>query len=310
MTDITAQMVKELRVVSGAGMMDCKNALAATQGNIEAAIDWLRTKGLAKAANKAGRVTAEGAIVLAQAGTQGVLVEVNSETDFVARNAQFQSMVARIAAHALTEATTTEQLLESNFTNTDKSIKEYVQEMVGTIGENMNIRRMAKLEVAQGVIGTYVHNQFADNMGKIGVLVALDSPQCSEDLSELAKKLAMHVAAAHPIALDKNSLSPENIARERKLFMEEAKMSGKPPEIAEKIVEGRLRKYFEEVLLTSQIFVMDGETRISQVIADAADRLGAPIKLAGFVRYELGEGLDKGDMVDFATEVNAAIEGS
>ena len=307
MAEITASMVKELREVSGAGMMDCKTALNENDGNMEAAIDWLRTKGLAKAAKKAGRVAAEGLVGVASGGTSGAVVEVNSETDFVARNETFQAMVTDISAIALNTGDAHEALLAADYPGADKSVEAHVQEMVGTIGENMTVRRSKTLSVSDGVVASYVHSQVTDGLGKIGVLVALQSTGDKEKLEALGRQLAMHVAATNPLAANVDSLNPEDIERERAVLIAEAKESGKPDEIIEKMVEGRLRKFYEEVVLTSQVFVIDGETRISKVLENAAGDVGAPVELTGFARFELGEGVDKGEEADFAAEVAAAV---
>ena len=307
MAEITASMVKELREASGAGMMDCKTALNENNGDMEAAIDWLRTKGLAKAAKKAGRVAAEGLVGVASGGTSGAVVEVNSETDFVARNETFQAMVTDISAIALSTSDAHEALLAANYPGTDKSVKAHVQEMVGTIGENMTVRRSKTLSVSDGVVASYVHSQVTNGLGKIGVLVALHSTGDKEKLETLGRQLAMHVAATNPLAANVDSLNPEDIERERAVLIAEAKESGKPDEIIEKMVEGRLRKFYEEVVLTSQVFVIDGETRISKVLENAAGDVGAPVELTGFARFELGEGIDKGEEADFAAEVAAAV---
>ena len=307
MAEITASMVKELREVSGAGMMDCKTALNENDGNMEAAIDRLRTKGLAKAAKKAGRVAAEGLVGVASGGTSGAVVEVNSETDFVARNETFQAMVTDISAIALNTGDAHEALLAADYPGADKSVEAHVQEMVGTIGENMTVRRSKTLSVSDGVVASYVHSQVTDGLGKIGVLVALQSTGDKEKLEALGRQLAMHVAATNPLAANVDSLNPEDIERERAVLIAEAKESGKPDEIIEKMVEGRLRKFYEEVVLTSQVFVIDGETRISKVLENAAGDVGAPVELTGFARFELGEGVDKGEEADFAAEVAAAV---
>ena len=307
MAEITASMVKELREVSGAGMMDCKTALNENDGNMEAAIDWLRTKGLAKAAKKAGRVAAEGLVGVASGGTSGAVVEVNSETDFVARNETFQAMVTDISAIALNTGDAHEALLAADYPGADKSVEAHVQEMVGTIGENMTVRRSKTLSVSDGVVASYMHSQVTDGLGKIGVLVALQSTGDKEKLEALGRQLAMHVAATNPLAANVDSLNPEDIERERAVLIAEAKESGKPDEIIEKMVEGRLRKFYEEVVLTSQVFVIDGETRISKVLENAAGDVGAPVELTGFARFELGEGVDKGEEADFAAEVAAAV---
>ena len=307
MAEITASMVKELREASGAGMMDCKTALNENGGNIEAAIDWLRTKGLAKAAKKAGRVAADGLVGVVSGDTSGAVVEVNSETDFVARNETFQGMVTDISAIALNTGSDHDALLAADYPGADKSVEAHVQEMVGTIGENMTVRRSKTLSVSDGVVASYMHSQVADGLGKIGVLVALQSTGDKEKLDALGRQLAMHVAATNPLAVNVDSLNPSDIERERAVLIAEAKESGKPDEIIEKMVEGRLRKFYEEVVLTSQVFVIDGETSISKVLENAAGDVGAPVELTGFARFELGEGVDKGEEADFAAEVAAAV---
>ncbi len=308
MATITAAMVKELRETTGAGMMDCKKALMENDGNSEAAVDWLRTKGLSKAAKKAGRVAAEGLIGLAGHGTSGAVVEVNSETDFVARNEQFQAMVRQIAEQALDADSDMDKLGGMTFAGSDKTVTEYVQEMVGTIGENMSVRRTAGLSVGKGVVASYMHNAAAPGLGKIGVLVALESEGDSAKLEAFGKQLAMHIAATNPLALTREEIDPAVVERERSVFIEQARESGKPENIIEKMVEGRLRKFYEEVVLISQVFVIDGETRIEKAVEAAGKDAGAPVKLTGFVRFELGEGLEKRDE-DFAAEVAAATGG-
>ncbi len=310
MSNITASMVKELREVSGAGMMDCKNALNENNGDMEAAIDWLRTKGLAKAAKKSGRVAAEGLVGVASEGTTGSVVEVNSETDFVARNEIFQKMVATISTLASSMSASHEDLLAAEFPGAGKSVQDHVQEMVGTIGENMTVRRSQTLSVSEGIVASYVHSPVTEGLGKIGVLVALESSGDSEKLQALGKQLAMHVAATSPLSATVEELDPEEVERERAVLIAEAKESGKPDEIIGKMVDGRIRKFYEEVVLESQVFVIDGETRISKVLENAAADVGAEVKLKGFVRFELGQGVDKGEEADFAAEVAAAVSGN
>lgn len=309
MNEITASMVKELRETAGAGMMDCKTALQECDGDKAAAVDWLRTKGLAKAAKKAGRVAADGLVGVASEGTSGAVVEVNSETDFVARNETFQSMVGDIADAALA-ADGHDGLLAAVYPGAGKSVQDHVTEMVGTIGENMNVRRSEKLTVENGIVASYIHNQVVEGLGKIGVLVALESTGDTAKLDALGRQLAMHVAATNPLAANIDDLDPAEIERERAVLIAEAKESGKPDEIIEKMVEGRLRKFYEEVVLTSQTFVIDGETRIEKLLKNAGDDVGTPVALKGFVRFELGEGVDKGKEADFAAEVAAAVSGS
>lgn len=299
MSQITAAMVKELRDMTGAGMMDCKAALGETGGDIESAVDWLRKKGLAKAAKKSGRSASEGLVAVCVKregdGAKGVVVEVNSETDFVARNEIFQKMVGQIARAALETSGDIEAVRTAAFPGADKSIEDHVAEMVGQIGENMNLRRSAALSVDQGAIASYVHGQVVDGAGKIGVMVALKSSADKAKLEALGKKIAMHVAAARPLAGTIEDLDPAVVTREKEVLAEQARGSGKPENIIEKMVEGRLRKFYEEAVLLEQIFVIDGETPVRKVLEDAGKDLGAPIEFAGFVRFELGEGVDKND---------------
>ncbi len=308
MATITAAMVKELRDKTGAGMMDCKTALNENGGDMEAAVDWLRTKGLASAAKKAGRVAAEGLVGIATDGTTGAVVEVNSETDFVARNEQFQEMVSKIATLAL-KAKDTQELEAMAYGDGGLSVAEQLKEMVGTIGENMVLRRAQRLEVGDGVIGHYMHNATAPGLGKIGVLVGLESSGDKEKLGELGRKLAMHVAAASPIAVTEDDIDPDVIERERAVLSEQARESGKPENIIEKMVEGRLRKFYEEVALMSQLYVIDGESKVRDAVKAAEGEIGAPIKVTGFARFALGEGVEK-EEDDFAAEVAAAAAGS
>ena len=302
MSKITASMVKDLREKTGAGMMDCKQALTENDGDMEKAIDWLRAKGLSKAAKKSSRAAAEGLVGVVTGGNRAALVEVNSETDFVARNEQFQQMVGEIAKLALEAKGDIDALKAAAFPGADKTVEEYVKEMVGTIGENMSVRRTAYLEVPEGVVVSYMHNQAAPGLGKIGVLVALESAGDTARLEELGKKLAMHVAAAAPLALSEDEIPADVAERERAVYMEQARESGKPENIIEKMVEGRMKKFFKESVLMSQIFVMDNETPIEKVVKNAEAEAGAPVKLAGFVRMQLGEGVEKKEE-DFAAEV-------
>jgi len=271
-------------------------------GDMEKAIDWLRAKGLSKAAKKSSRAAAEGLVGVVTDGTRAALVEVNSETDFVARNEEFQKMVGEIARVALDAKGDVEALKAATFPGSDKTVEEYVKEMVGKIGENMTVRRTAYLEVPEGAVVAYMHNQAAPGLGKIGVLVALESSGDAAKLEELGKKLAMHVAAAAPLALTEADIPAEVAERERAVYMEQARESGKPENIIEKMVEGRMKKFFKESVLMSQIFVMDNETPIEKVVKDAESEVGAPVKLAGFVRMQLGEGVEKKEE-DFAAEV-------
>ena len=302
MAEITAQMVKELREKTGAGMMDCKKALDASGGDMEAAIDWLRKKGLSAAAKKAGRVAADGLVGVASGGTKAAIVEINAETDFVARNEAFQSFVLEVARIELETGADTEGLKTKQHLD-GATVADKLTHHIATIGENMAIRRAAQLSVPQGIVATYVHNALAPNLGKIGVLVALESTGDTRKLQELGKQLAMHIAAARPEALTVAALDPKAVQRERDIITEQARASGKPDNILAKMVEGRLKKYYEDVVLTEQVYVIDGESRVSEVIEKAAKDLGAPVKLAGFVRYQLGEGIEKAAGDDFATEV-------
>jgi elongation factor Ts len=307
MAEITASLVKELREKTGAGMMDCKRALGETAGNLEDAVDWLRKKGLAAAAKKAGRVAAEGLVAVAADGKRGVAVEVNAETDFVARNDQFQGFAREAAKLALGTGSDIEALKAAPFPGTGRNVADELTAMIATIGENMNLRRAAKLEVSQGVVASYVHSAAAPGMGKIGVLVALESAGDQAKLAELGKQIAMHVAAANPQFLDISSVDPAALDRERAVLTEQAKASGKPDNVIEKMVEGRVRKYYEDVVLTEQAFVMDPDQRISKVLEATSKSLGQPVKLAGFVRFALGEGIEKEEK-DFAAEVAAQLK--
>ena len=308
MADITASMVKELRDKTGAGMMDCKSALNEANGDMEAAVDWLRTKGLAKAAKKAGRLAAEGLIGVTAEGTAGAIVEVNSETDFVARNEQFQEMVAGIVATALSVAGDFDKLVSANYPGSSKSVKDYVTEMVGTIGENMSVRRAGYISVSDGAVAAYVHNQVAPGLGKIGVLVGLESTGDKAKLAELGRQIAMHIAATSPLATRKEELDPDVIERERNVLIAEAKESGRPDNIIEKMVEGRIRKFYEEVVLLSQAFVINPDETVEKAVKAAEEDIGAPISVAGFLRFALGEGIEKEES-DFAAEVAAAARG-
>ena len=308
MSDISTAQIKELRERTGAGMMDCKKALTETGGDMDEAIQWLRSKGLAAAAKKAGRIAAEGLVAVAVDGPQGVVVEVNSETDFVARNEQFQQLTAGIAAAALAAAGDTAATAAAPYAGGPATVADTVQAMIGTIGENLNFRRAAGLRVDKGVTVPYVHNAVAANMGKIGVLVALESEGDPAALTALGKQLAMHVAATSPKSVTVADLDPAIVAAERAVFIEQAKESGKSEEIAEKMVEGRLRKFYAEAVLMEQVWVIDNETRVAKAIEDAATAAGAPITIAGFVRFALGEGIEKREE-DFAAEVAAAQGG-
>lgn len=308
MTAITASMVKELRDKTSAGMMDCKTALMENEGDLEASVDWLRTKGLASAAKKADRVAAEGLVGLATDGNSGALVEVNSETDFVARNARFQNMVSTISRLAL-EAKDTDALSAMPYGEGDLSVADQIKNMVGSLGENMVLRRSQRLQVTHGVVASYVHNSVAPGLGRIGVLVALESSGDTDALEDFGRKLAMHVAAANPLAVSKEDIDPAIIERERTVLTEQARDSGKPENIIDKMVEGRLRKFYEEVALLSQVYVIDGESKVEQAVEAAASGIGSEIKITGFVRFALGEGVEK-KTDDFAAEVAAAASGN
>jgi elongation factor Ts len=303
MASITAAMVKELREKTGAGMMDCKTALTETDGDIEAAVDWLRKKGLSKAAKKSGRVAAEGLVAVESPGHSAAIVEVNSETDFVARNDNFQAFVREVAKLTLNVEPTVEAVEQAHFPGSQTTVKDRLQELIATIGENMTIRRAAKLAVSQGLIATYVHNAVADGLGKIGVLVALESAGDVTQLGTLGRQIAMHVAAANPLALDSNGLPAETVAREKAILAE--KHAGKPANVVEKIVDSGLKTYFKEVCLLDQVFIHEPSKSVAQVLKEAEGRVGGPIKLTGFVRYALGEGIEK-EEADFAAEVAAA----
>lgn len=299
MAEITAALVKELREKSGVGMMDCKKALAENNGDIEAAMDWLRAKGLSKAAKKADRVAAEGLVVVAAAGTTAVAVEVNAETDFVARNDLFQTM-ARNAGQAGLAADTVEDVATK--------VGDEVTNLIATIGENMMVRRMAKQTVSQGVVASYIHNAIAPDLGRIAVLVAVESAGDTAALNDMGRKIAMHVAATQPLSLSTDDLDPEAVEKEKAIFTEQALASGKPAQVVEKMVEGRIRKFFEEVVLLKQAFVMNPDQTIEQLVADTAKTLGAPITIKGFSRLALGEGVEK-KQEDFAAEVASMMGG-
>jgi elongation factor Ts len=300
MANITAGLVKDLRDKTGAGMMDCKNALTETGGDMEAAIDWLRKKGISKAGKKAGRVAAEGLVGVSVSGNAGALVEVNAETDFVARNEEFKSFVKSAAAIALKEGGDLEKLLAAK--HGASTVQQTLTEMVAKIGENMAVRRTIALAVNPGAVAAYVHNAASPELGKIGVLVALKSTADQGKLAALAKQIAMHVAAAAPLAISPEHLSKDVVDRERAVQTEIARQSGKPDAVIEKMMEGRMRKFYEETVLLSQTFVIDGETQVGKVLEKASKDLGAPITVEGFVRFQVGEGIEKVES-DFADEV-------
>lgn len=304
MTVISASLVKDLREKTGAGMMDCKKALTETAGDFEAAVDWLRTKGLAAAAKKADRVASEGLVAATVEGKTAALVEVNSETDFVALNDKFQAIVSEVSKLAL-KASDIEGLKALSMAG-GKNVADTIVEAIATIGENIALRRSARLTIDTGVIASYVHNVVVDNMGKIAVLVALESTGDATKLNTLGRQIAMHIAAAKPVSLDATGVDAALVERERAIFVEQTKDSGKPDNIIEKMVEGRIRKFYEEIVLLEQVFVMDGKTRIKEVIENAAKEIGAPIVLKDFVRFELGEGIEQEEK-DFAAEVAAVV---
>ncbi len=303
MAEITAALVKELRETTGAGMMDCKKALVEAEGDLEAAIDWLRKKGLSAAAKKSGRVAAEGLVAVEVSGTKAIALEVNAETDFVARNDKFQAFAAQAAKVALESGVDMDGLKTQPYPEANRNVAEELTQLIALVGENMNLRRLTSLCVSQGAIASYVHNAVSPGLGKIGVLVALESAADQAKLLELGKQIAMHVAATHPQALAIENIDPQDLEREKKVLSEQARASGKPEAIIEKMVEGRLRKYYEEVVLLEQVYVVDGESRIKDVVEQASQDLGTQVKLLGFVRYQLGEGIEKAEE-DFAAEVS------
>jgi elongation factor Ts len=304
---ISAAQVKELREMTGAGMMDCKAALAETNGDLEAAVDWLRAKGISKADKKAGRTAAEGLIGVAGGATSAVVVEVNSETDFVARNEAFQELVRNVAKVALEVGGETEAVANANYPGSDKTVTEAVKDAVGTIGENMSFRRSKALSVSAGAVATYVHNAVSDNLGKLGVLVAIETTGNADAARSFARQVAMHVAATNPLALTPEEVDPAVVAREKAIFTEQARESGKPDNVIEKMVEGRLRKFFEESVLLKQAFVINPDLTVDAALKAAEKEIGAPAKITGFVRFALGEGIQK-DESDFAAEVAAAVK--
>ncbi len=304
---ISAAQVKQLRDMTGAGMMDCKAALAETNGDMEAAVDWLRAKGIAKADKKAGRTAAEGLIGVAGNATSAVVVEVNSETDFVARAEGFQEIVRNVASVALEVGGETEAVAAANYPGSDKSVVDAIKDAVGTIGENLSFRRSAKLSVSSGAVATYVHNAVADNLGKLGVLVAVETTGNADAARAFGKQVAMHVAATNPLALTAEEVDPAAVAREKAIFTEQARESGKPENIIEKMVEGRLRKFYEEVVLLKQAFVLNPDLTVEAALKAAEKEIGAPAKVTGFLRFALGEGIEK-EETDFAAEVAAAVK--
>jgi elongation factor Ts len=307
MAEVTAALVKELREKTGAGMMDCKRALDDSAGDIEAAVDWLRKKGLATAAKKAGRIAAEGLVGVSTKTLAGAVVEVNSETDFVSRNRQFQEFVQAACGLAVEGDGMLETLMRMPIPGSHRSVEEELAHLVATIGENLVLRRLQRLAVTEGVVCSYVHNALGFGVGKIGVLVALTSNAPADRLTAVGKQLAMHVAAANPLYLDIASVPASALERERDVLREQARASGKPEAIVERMVEGRLRKFYEEFVLLEQIFVVDGESKVAKVVDEAAKAIGAPIRVTGFARFALGEGIERRP-TDFAAEVAAQLK--
>jgi elongation factor Ts len=307
MSTITAEMVKTLRERTGAGMMDCKKALSETAGDMEAAVDWLRAKGISKAEKKSGRTAAEGLIGIASGGHKAVVVEINSETDFVARNEAFQDLVRGIAAVALSTDGKVESVAAANYPATGKSVDDSIKDAIATIGENMTLRRSILLEVSEGTVATYIHNAAGDGIGKLGVLVALKSAGDKEVLWSVGRQVAMHIAATNPLAIRPEEVDPAVAERERNVFIEQSRASGKPDNIIEKMVDGRMRKFFEEVALLSQAFVINPDITVGQAIKDAEKQAGASIEVTGMARLLLGEGVEK-EETDFAAEVAAAVK--
>jgi elongation factor Ts len=303
---ISAAQVKELRDLTGAGMMDCKAALTETNGNMEEAVDWLRKKGISKADKKAGRTAAEGLIGVDNGVREAAVVEVNSETDFVARNEQFQEIVRNVAKVALAYGTT-EAVAAAKYPGSDKSVADTIKDAVGTIGENMSFRRSAKLSVPHGAVATYVHNAVADNLGKLGVLVAIETTGNAHAANAFGRQVAMHVAATNPMALTAEQIDPAAVEREKAIFSDQARQSGKPEAIIEKMVEGRLRKFYEEVVLLKQAFVLNPDITVEKALKDAEKDIGAPAKITAYLRFALGEGIEK-EETDFAAEVAAAVK--
>ena len=301
MPEITTSLVKELREKTGVGMMDCKNALVENNGDIESSIDWLRTKGIAKAAKKEGRIASEGLIYVCKSENSASIIEVNSETDFVAMNEDFQNIVKKLGNLAI-KSNNLEDLLSKKISEESVLVKDYITEMIASIGENNNLRRMENVENKSGIISSYIHNQVADNMGKIGVLVSLESDEEENKLEDLGRQIAMHIAATNPISITVEDISKEILERERSILEEEARSSGKPEDIVEKMTEGRLNKFYQESVLLEQTFVVDGESKIKDILKT----LDKPVIISGFIRMELGEGIEKKNE-DFANEVDSLI---
>lgn len=305
MSNISASLVKELREKTGAGMMDCKNALTENNGDIESSVDWLRTKGLAKAAKKSGRVASEGLIAISSSDSFSVIVEVNSETDFVARNESFQDVANTISQLGLLSSNI-DDLKIQKIENKDVNVEEYITEMISSIGENINLRRMVRFESSNTNIASYIHGQVSEGLGKIGVMVNLKSTVNNEVVNELGKKIAMHIAATNPLSISIDDIPSDTLERERNILIEEARESGKPEEIIEKMIEGRLKKFYQESVLLEQTYVIDGESKV----ADVLNSLESPVEIIDFVRYELGEGIEKDSEDDFASEVDSMVSGN
>ena len=305
MSNISASLVKELREKTGAGMMDCKNALTENNGDIESSVDWLRTKGLAKAAKKSGRVASEGLIAISSSESFSVIVEVNSETDFVARNESFQNVANTISQLGLLSSSI-DDLKIQKIENKDINVEEYITEMISSIGENINLRRMIRFESSNTNIASYIHGQVSEGLGKIGVMVNLKSTVNNEMVNELGKKIAMHIAATNPLSISIEDIPSDILERERNILIEEARESGKPEEIIEKMIEGRLKKFYQESVLLEQTYVIDGESKV----ADVLNSLDSPVEIIDFVRYELGEGIEKDSEDDFASEVDSMVSGN
>jgi elongation factor Ts len=305
MSNISASLVKELREKTGAGMMDCKNALTENNGDIESSVDWLRTKGLAKAAKKSGRVASEGLIAISSSESFSVIVEVNSETDFVARNESFQDVANTISQLGLLSSNI-DDLKIQKIENKDVNVEEYITEMISSIGENINLRRMVRFESSNTNIASYIHGQVSEGLGKIGVMVNLKSTVNNEAVNELGKKIAMHIAATNPLSISIDDIPSDTLERERNILIEEARESGKPEEIIEKMIEGRLKKFYQESVLLEQTYVIDGESKV----ADVLNSLDSPVEIIDFVRYELGEGIEKDSEDDFASEVDSMVSGN
>ncbi len=305
MTQVTAEQIKQIRETTGAGMLDCRKALTENAGDMDAAIDWLRKKGLSAAAKKSGRVAAEGVVAVSTSGTKGAVIELNSETDFVSRNEQFQQLAKAIVELSLKNSSSDVEKLKATAYGNGRSVADEVVQAISVIGENMSLRRCATLSVSKGVVASYIHNAVAPGMGKIAILIGLESEADAGKLETLGKQLAMHIAAARPEALSTADVDSAKLDRERGVYREQAQASGKPADVIEKMVEGRVRKYYEEVVLLEQLYVIDGKTKVSQVVEAAAKEMGKPVKVTGFVSYRLGEGIEKAQS-DFAAEVAAA----